>query len=105
DVSAVVEAEADVANGPLAGRIDDAAKALIDRARQGGWQAMTMPSIGGQSGYKVLFNGAGQYTFTRTLLTGLVETALCDGVTLLHLYPELGIGAQRTVSRFHRAEL
>ena len=26
------------------------------------------------------------------------------GQTLLHLYPDLGIGARRTVSRFHRAD-
>ena len=28
---------------------------------------------------------------------------VCDGKTLRHLYPDLGIGAKRTVSRAHRA--
>jgi hypothetical protein len=32
------------------------------------------------------------------------ELVVCDGKTLLHLYPDLGVGARRTVSRFHRAD-
>ena len=29
---------------------------------------------------------------------------VCDGKTLWHLYPELGLAAKRTVSRFHRLD-
>ena len=47
----------------------------------------------------------GRYAYERTLPSGLREQAVCDGQTLWHLYPELGIGAKRTVSRFHRAFL
>src|SRR5262249_36860905 len=40
----------------------------------------------------------------RVLPIGLREQVVCDGKTLLHLYPEIGLGARRTVSRFHRAD-
>jgi tetratricopeptide (TPR) repeat protein len=36
---------------------------------------------------------------------GLQERVLCDGANVWHLYPELGLGAKRKLSRFHRAEL
>src|SRR5262249_53416191 len=49
-------------------------------------------------------NARGAYHYERKLLLGLDEQVSCDGTTLLHLYPELGIGARRAVSRFHRAE-
>src|SRR5262249_25924251 len=65
-----------------------------------GWQALTIPNA-----FTLLFDGRGWYAYERALPLGLREQVVCDGRTLLHLYPELGIGARRTVSRFHRAEL
>src|SRR5207244_3223198 len=35
----------------------------------------------------------------------LRERVACDGRTLLHLYPQLGLAGRRAVSRFHRADL
>ena len=46
----------------------------------------------------------GQFVYERTLAFGLVETVVCDGKTILHLYPEIGLGSRRPMSRFHRAE-
>src|SRR5581483_5382486 len=50
-------------------------------------------------------NGAGMFAYERTLSFGLKERVICDGKTLLHLYPEIGLGATRTMSRFHHAQL
>ena len=36
---------------------------------------------------------------------GLHEKAVCDGKTLLHLYPEIGLAARRTVGRGQRIAL
>src|SRR5262249_45236505 len=51
------------------------------------------------------FDGNGRYVYNRTLPIGLKERVVCDGKTLWHLYPELGLAARRTVSRFHREDL
>jgi hypothetical protein len=53
----------------------------------------------------LLCDGTGRFAIERTLASGLKEQILCDGQTLLHLYPEIGIGAKRSFSRFHFAEL
>ncbi|HLW66258.1 MAG TPA: hypothetical protein VKS79_13175, partial [Gemmataceae bacterium] len=53
----------------------------------------------------LLCDGTGRFAIERTLASGLKEQILCDGQTLLHLYPEIGIGAKRGFSRFHFAEL
>ena len=55
------------------------------------------------SGKEITFDGSGRHVCERTLPLGLRERAICDGQNLWHLYPELAIGARRTVSRFHRA--
>src|SRR5262249_10470602 len=59
----------------------------------------------GKPGFTLVCDGQGRYACEHTLPAGLVERIVCDGPTLLHLYPELGLGARRTMSRFHRAEL
>src|SRR5207249_6785722 len=103
DIQAVVEAEVGAAKGMRTGKIEAAARALIARARQAGWQSVTIPASRSRPAFQVLFNGAGQYVYERVVWEGLRERVVCDGKNLWHLYPELGIGAQRTVSRFHRA--
>jgi ferric-dicitrate binding protein FerR (iron transport regulator) len=104
DILAVVEAEA-LPRWPTApGHIDPAARKLIDQARSAGWQSLTFPAEEGHNGLTAVFNGQGQHVFSQTQVLGLREQVVCDGQTLLQLYPDLGIGAKRAVSRFHRDE-
>ncbi len=104
DSNAVLEAEADLGDEVRTGTIDAAARAAIEKARGAGWQAVTLPGAGKQPGTRVVFNGQGHYAIERTLTNGLREVVVCDGKKLLHLYPDLFVGARRVVSRFHRAE-
>ncbi len=105
DIQAVLEAEAQPRLSALTGKIDAAARTLIEHARAAGWQTMTIKNKDGKPVFAMNFDGRGRYSYERTLSSGLRERVVCDGTTLLHLYPELGLGARRTVSRFHRAEL
>jgi thioredoxin-like negative regulator of GroEL len=103
DIQAVVEAEAMPAKDSLPGQIDPAARKIIDRARTAGWSALTVGK--GEAAFTVVFDGQGRHAYERALPLGLKERVVCDGRTLLHLYDELGIGARRTVSRFHRDQV
>lgn len=102
DIEATLEAEAGAAKDKEPGTIDPEAAKLIEKARSAGWQALTVKASAGD--YVVTFNGAGQFTYERTLSSGLKEQVVCDGKSLWQLYPELQVGAKRTMSRFHRAE-
>jgi Tfp pilus assembly protein PilF len=104
DVLAVIEAEAGLPAVKV-GEIDHAARKLIDRARAAGWQVITFAGVDGKKDLQFYVNGQGQFAYERTLESGLVELVTCDGSMLLHRYPDLGLAARRTVSRFHRAEL
>jgi ferric-dicitrate binding protein FerR (iron transport regulator) len=105
DTLAVLDDEAapDLRDTP--GTIDPEARKLIDRARSHGWQALTLSAGEGKPGVVLTFDGAGRYTYERRVAFGLNERVVCDGKTLLHLYPEIGLAARRTMTRFHRAEL
>ena len=95
DVLAVIEAETvpDPATAP--GKIDPAAGKLIEQARSAGWQSYQPAGPQGTGlGVVVSFDGAGRYRYERTLFAGLREQVICDGLTLWHLYPDLGIGAE-----------
>jgi tetratricopeptide (TPR) repeat protein len=110
DIRAVVEAEAQPDPRNALGRIDPAARRLVERARSAGWQAVTVTLSGAGAGrpgatFTVVLNGRGHFAYERTLPCGLREGVSCDGSMLLHLYPELGLGARRQFSRFHLAEL
>ncbi|MBL8793243.1 MAG: FecR domain-containing protein [Planctomycetia bacterium] len=59
----------------------------------------------GDGSFSIVCDGAGRYVWERHVPHGLSERVVCDGQTLWHLYPEIAVGAQRSVSRFHRAEL
>lgn len=98
DVRGVLEAEAAPSPRSRPGKIDPAAARLIDKARTAGWQSFQTGDV------RIVFDGTGRYAWERTLPPGLREQVVCDGKTILHLYPDLGIGARRTVSRFHRAD-
>src|SRR5207249_5351739 len=77
---------------------------LFAQARVPGWQALTFPAQEGQAAFTILFDGDARYAYERVLPLGLKERVVCDGKTLQHLYPELAVGARRTVSRFHRSD-
>ena len=100
DLLGLLEAESSTTAPPL-GKIDEAARKLIDRARSAGWQSVTVPEIN----LTITCDGAGRYRYERKLSTALQEIVICDGTALFHLYPELGLAGRRTVSRFHRTEL
>ncbi|MBI3821728.1 MAG: FecR domain-containing protein [Planctomycetes bacterium] len=102
DILATLEAEADVEQ-PKLGTIDADARKLIERARAAGWQSLTVPAEGPLAGYSIHYSGSGQFTYERMLVSGLREHVVCDGTTLWHLYPEIGLGAKRPFSRHHHA--
>jgi tetratricopeptide (TPR) repeat protein len=102
DIRAVLEAEAAPRFGSRIGTIDPRARALIDGARTTDWTALR---LGDDQGLTFVYDGRGRYAYERRVAFGLRERVICDGTHLWHLYPELGIGAERTVSRFHRAAL
>lgn len=101
DIRAVLDAEAvlDSANEP--GKIDDAARKLIDAHRNSGWHTITIPASDGRPFYVVTFDGTGRCTYTRLVSDHLEERVICDGKTLLHLYPELGLAGRRNVTPHH----
>jgi tetratricopeptide (TPR) repeat protein len=105
DIKAVIEAEAapDLRASP--GTIAPEARRLIDQARKAGWQTLILPTGVNAPEICMVLDGQGRYRYERTLPLGLREEVICDGATLLHLYPELGLAGRRTVSRFHRAEM
>ncbi len=100
DLLALLEAEG-AESAPRLGKIDPRARVLIDRARSAGWQTVTIPD----ADFTLVCNGAGSYRYERILSSALREVVICDGTALYHLYPELGLGGRRTVSRYHRSEL
>jgi|GEM_PF-1642359 len=53
----------------------------------------------------LLVDGAGRFMLDRTLTSGLSEQLRSDGSHFWSLYPEISLGAKRTLSRFHRADL
>jgi hypothetical protein len=104
DILGVLEAEAAPDPDDAPGIVEPAARALIEGARAAGWRTLTFPASGGTPGWSIAFDGSGRYAVERVLSSGLKEHVICDGKELLHLYPELGLGAHRTVTRFHRTE-
>lgn len=103
DVQATLDAEAALPQAPVRGRISDAARALVTKHRALGWRMLAIPATRAFDGFTIHFDGAGRYRYERVLACGLREIVVCDGTTLWHLYPEIGLASKRTVSRFHRA--
>jgi len=104
DILAVLEAEAAPRSGQRKGTVDSAARKRIESACTDSWHGISCKDEMGKD-FVFYHDGLGRYSYQRQLALGLVERVVCDGATILHLYPELGIGARRAVSRFHRAEL
>jgi ferric-dicitrate binding protein FerR (iron transport regulator) len=103
DIDAVLEAETDPDPRAQPGNIDAAARKLIDQARGTGWFQLTVPAEGRQGAFVIHYSGLGQFAWDRVLASGLREQVICNGTTLWHLYPEIGLGSKRPFSRFHRA--
>jgi tetratricopeptide (TPR) repeat protein len=103
DVLAVLDAEAYFHKPLQPGKIDAGVQILFDKARAGGWQQLTMPGKKGKADSVITFDGQGRFAYTQTLPSGLTEQVVCNGYTLTHLYPQLGLAAKRPVSRFHRS--
>jgi ferric-dicitrate binding protein FerR (iron transport regulator)/tetratricopeptide (TPR) repeat protein len=103
DIRAVLEAEAAPRFGSRRGSIDPAARKLIDAARTADWKALRSSADDAKPVFT--YDGQGRYAYERRVAFGLLERVVCDGTHMWHLYPELGIGAKRTVTRFHRAPL
>jgi len=104
DVLAVLETEAGPEPASKPGNIDPGARTLIEKARGAGWQTAEIADDQGNVLLSIDFDGTGRYRYRRTTARGLDEEVLCDGANLWHIYGELGIGARRTVSRFHRRQ-
>lgn len=104
DILAVLEKEAPSPKSTKTGRIDQAARQLIDRARNAGWRTLTYLDKDGGEILHITFDGLGKHRYERTLTNGLREVVVSDGETLWRLYPQLGVGAKRPLSRFHQAE-
>ncbi len=105
DILAALEAEAPQDARPKRGRVDPEARKLIVTAQTAGWQKLSLGSGSEKGGLVITFDGVGRYAYSRVCSAGLSERVICDGRRLLHLYDEIGLGAVRKVSRFHRADL
>ncbi len=105
DLLAVLDAESKPSQSTALGVIDEAARRLIEKARSLGWEEVDLARGDNSSGLKLLCNGAGHLRLERRTSDGLLEQVTSDGETLLHLYPELGIGARRSITKFHRRSL
>ena len=118
DRAAVLEAEGPDSLKPRRGTVSDAARKLIEQARSHGWEQVRVPrefsprpgtpgrGAGGEGPTQTLhIDGAGRFQLDRTLPSGLREQLRCDGTHWWSLYPEIALGAKRSVNRFHRAAL
>jgi ferric-dicitrate binding protein FerR (iron transport regulator)/tetratricopeptide (TPR) repeat protein len=104
DVEATLQAEATDIPQTNLGRIDEAARKIIERARHTGWRSRNVAGNGWTGGFSVTYDGAGRFVLNRTLSSGLREQILNDGESLLCLYPEIGVGARRSIARAYRDE-
>ncbi len=115
DRLAIVEQAA--ATKPKRGEVDAESRRLIEKARSLGWESCKMAAPGRPAVLKsqtrtaggghptVIADGSGRFVFDREVGEGLREQVIHDGSTLWHLYPEIGLGAKRTLSRFHQSAI
>ena len=101
DLADVAEREAKLPHEPRAGTIAPEARRLIEAARRIGWQRVKRADSSTES--ETVIDGQGRFRSERRTADGLRETVVSDGRSLWHLYPELGLGARRVLSRRQRA--
>lgn len=99
DVQALLETES--AQKARRGHIEPAARRLIEKARAAGWERIRFDD--GPAAAEILCDGQGRLLSKRRISEGLIEHIVCDGRTLWHAYPEIGLAGRREYSRFHRA--
>ncbi len=104
DMLAAIQAEAAPRAGLRKGSIDPEARKRIESSRNPEWRTTNFNDETGAVAFTIHHDLQGRYAYERKFDLGLIEKVVCDGVNLWHLYPELGIGAKRTVSCFHRAD-
>ncbi|MEK6260894.1 MAG: VIT domain-containing protein [Planctomycetota bacterium] len=101
---------------PKSGEVDAEARRLIEKARSLGWEKVRFvrqrdmkavePNVrSDRPGDFVLADGSGRFVVDREVGEGLKEQVTHDGSTLWHLYPEIALGAKRTMSRFHQSAI
>ena len=95
--------DAENQDAPKLGDVDAAAAKLIKAARSGGWESIKRTNVNGE--FSVTFDGSGRMRLSRKVSAGLREEIVCDGKSLWHIYPDLMLGAKRSVSRLHRQDL
>ncbi len=105
DIQTVLEQEAKQERPAVTGKIDAAARALLDKTRQAPWQAVVYPGVGRIPGFDVIANGQGQFFLERVLSSGLHEQVVCDGATLWHVYPDIGLATRRPLNRFRFGQI
>jgi tetratricopeptide (TPR) repeat protein len=105
DIQAVLANAADPKDKPVQGQVDPVARQLIEKARAGGWETLSVTNKQLNTSFQIVYNGAGQFRVDRKTTDGLREKIICDGKTLWHLYPELGIGTKRPFTRFHELNI
>ncbi len=132
DVMGVIEREAAGKVKVVRGDVDPDARRLIERARSHGWERVQLKRselkaltakdsatdraaatannqpAGNSADLRtltVLVDGSGRFAFEREVSEGLKEKVFCDGSTLWHVYPEIGLAAKRPFTRFHHATL
>jgi Tfp pilus assembly protein PilF len=105
DFRGVIEAEARPDASAKVGQIDPQARKLFEAARPSTWRIFKIEEHRKELNYSIVHDSADRWTWQRVLPSGLKEQVVCDGKTLWHLYPELGLAGKREVSRFHRLAL
>jgi ferric-dicitrate binding protein FerR (iron transport regulator) len=95
---------------PGNGEMDAGARRLIERARSMGWERIRVKGadprhLAFRDQTLILADGSGRMIVEREAGEGLKEKIVHDGMTLWHLYPEIGLGSRRNFSRFHQGSI
>ena len=76
------------------GTVSEDARALIKRARKQG----AVHKVDGKDAAAPVISAEGRFQSDARNIWGLREIITCDGTTLRHLYPEIGLGTERKMT-------